>query len=135
MKLQHALVVLTATNVALLLILLGRSAAPVVAQAGPLPVLRGSALEIVDAQGVVRASITINPPEVVDGKSYPESVLLRLRGDGQGGGGVKLDVSSEKAGLRLVGGSEGGAVDLRASRDGQLVRVTDAQGREHLLGQ
>lgn len=134
MKLQHALVVLTVTNVALLLFLLGRSATPVLAQHG-LPVLRGSALEIVDAQGVVRASITINPPEVVDGQSYPESVLLRLRADAHGGPGVKLDVSSEKSGLLLGSGSERGAVHLRASRDDPFVRVTDAQGRQQQLGQ
>lgn len=134
MKLQHALVVLTLTNLALLLFLFGRSATPVLAQ-DRLPVLRGSALEIVDAQGVVRASITINEPTVVDGRSYPESVLLRLRADAHGGPGVKLDVSSEKSGFRLAGGSDGGAVDLRASRDADFVRVTDAQGREQRLGE
>ena len=77
MKAHHALVLLTLTNLALFVFLLARTAAPVVAQDG-LPVLRGSALEIVDAQGRVRASITVNPPTVVDGQSYPESVLLRV---------------------------------------------------------
>jgi hypothetical protein len=133
MKLQHALVVLTLTNLALLLFLLGRSAAPVLAQ-GALSVLRGGALEIVDAQGVVRASITINPPEVVDGRSYPESVLLRMLGDPRGGPSVKLDVSSAKAALRLADGSEIGAVELRSERAEHFVRVIDAQGQEQRLG-
>ena len=86
---------LTLTNLALLVFLLARTATPVVGQ-DTLPVLRGSALEIVDAQGRVRASITVNAPTVVDGQSYPESVLLRMLGDPSGGPSVKLDVSSAK---------------------------------------
>lgn len=132
MKTQHVLVVLTLTNLVLLVFLLGRSALPAAAQDG-LPVLRGSALEIVDAQGNVRASITVNPPEVVDGRAYPESVLLRLKGDPYGGPGVKLDVSSEKAALRLAGGS--GAVELRSDRNEHFVRVIDGDGKEQRLGQ
>jgi hypothetical protein len=133
MKAQHALVLLTLTNLALLLFLLGRTAEPVVAQDG-LPVLRGSALEIVDAQGRVRASITVNPPTVVDGQPYPESVLLRMLGDPRGGPSVKLDVSSAKSALRLADGSEIGAVELHSERSEHFVRVIDAQGQEQRLG-
>jgi hypothetical protein len=127
---QPTLWALTLANAVLLVSLLWRTASPVSAQDG-IGVLRGSALEIVDTQGHVRASITVNPPEVVDGRAYPESVLLRLR-DPHGGPGVKLDVSSEKAALRLAGGS--GAVELRAGGDDHFVRVTDGQGQQHRLG-
>ena len=131
MKSQHALWALTLVNVVLLVSLLWRSATPVSAQDGS-TVLRGSALEIVDAQGNVRASITVNPPEVVDGRAYSESVLLRLKGEPYGGPGVKLDVSSEKAALLLGSGS--GAVELRSGRDDHFVRVTDGDGVERRLG-
>src|SRR2546426_7595391 len=46
-----------------------------------LPVIRGRALEIVDDQGKVRASLSVLPedPKVMwKGKPYPETVLLRL---------------------------------------------------------
>lgn len=48
------------------------------AQSAP-TVLRGEALEIVDRQGRVRASISIHPPSrTPSGEEYPETVLLRL---------------------------------------------------------
>lgn len=55
MKTQRSLILLTLTNLALLGFLLARTAEPVGAQDRP-AVLRGSALEIVDAQGRVRAT-------------------------------------------------------------------------------
>jgi hypothetical protein len=132
-KTQHALVLLTLANLALLVFLLAQAAAPAFAQ-DELQVLRGSALEIVDAQGRVRASITVNPPTVVDGQSYPESVLLRMLGDPRGGPSVKLDVSSAKSALRLADGSEIGAVELRSARAEHVVRIIDGQGEEQRLG-
>ena len=129
MKLQRFLLVLTAANLVLLVFLLSRLG-PIEAQ-GRLPVLRGSALEIIDAQGRVRASIAVNPPVVVDSQAYPESVLLRL-GDVNGGQIVKIDASTRGTGLRLSDGS-GGAVALAANVTGNSVRVTAKDGREQLL--
>lgn len=131
MKLQRVLIVLTVVNLALLVFLLTQVGGTVAAQ-GSLPVLRGSALEIIDGQGRVRASITINPPVVVDSQAYPESVLLRMS-DKQGGPGVKLDTSSRGAGLRLSDGSEIGAIALSAKVAGSSVKVTSSDGREQLL--
>ena len=77
MSVQHLALVLTAAN----LVILGYQLVPkepATAQ-GALPVLRGRALEIVDEQGQIRASIAVYPPTTVDGKQYPETVLLRLR--------------------------------------------------------
>jgi hypothetical protein len=132
MNLQRVLVLLTAINLALLAFLLTRTA-PVVSAQETLPVLRGSALEIVDSQGRVRASIMVNPPTVVDGQQYPESVLLRMLGDPAGGPAVKLDVSPRSSGLRLADGSGIGAVELKSQRSAHAVRVIDEQGREQRL--
>jgi len=61
-----------------------------------LPVIRGRALEIVDDQGKVRASLSVLPedPKVMwKGKPYPETVLLRLMSP-DGRPNVKLGASS-----------------------------------------
>jgi len=52
---------LTVMNFALLALALGQHLRPAIAQSEP-PVLRGRALEIVDPQGRVRASIKVLPP-------------------------------------------------------------------------
>ena len=134
MKTQRVLIALTAINLVLLVFLLSRASSPVAAQAS-LPVLRGSALEIVDARGQIRASITVNPPEVVDSQSYPETVLLRLRDPrANGGPGVTIQTNADGSGIRLADGSEIGAIDLTAkARTGSSVKVTSRDGRERLL--
>ena len=102
MKLQRLLIALTAVNLVLLVFLVAQ-VSTVTAQQGP-SVLRSSGLEIVDAQGRVRASISIEPPAVVDSKPFPESVLLRL--SDPNGPRVKIDASARGSGLRLADGQE-----------------------------
>ena len=78
MKTSRSLIALTAMNVVLLLLALAQQLHPAFAQAEP-PVLRGRALEIVDGQGRVRASISVLPPgKSSDGEETHETVLLRL---------------------------------------------------------
>ena len=60
MKTPRSLVALTLINLALLLLTFGQQLRPALAQ-GEVPVLRGRGLEIVDAQGRVRASISVLP--------------------------------------------------------------------------
>jgi hypothetical protein len=93
--------------------------------------LRAHALEIVDEQGRVRASISVNPAVTVDSREYPESVLLRLADPG-GGPGAKLAASKDGSGLRLGDGSETG-IDITAKSTGSFVRVTDTDGQMRLL--
>lgn len=93
------------------------------------PVLRGRSLEIVDAQGRVRASIKIEPPTVVDSQHYPEAVVFRLRDSNDSAPGVKLDTSREGAGMVLAGGR----VRLMAKRGETSVRVKSEDGREQVL--
>jgi hypothetical protein len=97
------------------------------------PVLRGRALEIVDAQGRVRAVIQVNPPTTVDSQLYPESVLLRLT-DPKSGNVVKLDASSEGSGMGLSDNTEHGGIRLMAKdRTGNFVQVTSRNGRRETI--
>ena len=76
MKIQRVAIGLSVVNLALLMFLLAQ-----IRYAGAqnvAPVLRGRGLEIVDAQGQVRAEILVHGPETVNGKTYPETVLFRM---------------------------------------------------------
>ena len=103
MKIQPGLIVLTLLNLALLIFTTAQLR-PALA-ATDAPVLRGRALEIVDDQGRVRASINVYPAKTQEnGEAYPETVLLRMITE-RGRPSVKLSVSEEFAGLALVGPS------------------------------
>ena len=136
MKIQRLLVVLTAVNFLLLVFLLAQMR-PVQANADS-SVLRGRALEIVDDQGRVRASIRILAADpafpMPDGRSgYPETVLLRLI-TSQGRPNVKLAAMEDGAGISLGGdlnptyaalGAQGGEAKLRLmNQDGKLHVIT-----------
>jgi hypothetical protein len=98
-----------------------------------LPVLRGSALEIVDSQGRVRAGILVHGPETVNGVTYPETVLLRLI-DPIGGPVVKLTAASNGSAFGLSDGLSGnGGVQLYARDTSSFVRVVDRSGRVQMV--
>jgi hypothetical protein len=105
MKTQRLLIAATLLNLVLLLLVLAQ-ARPVSAQADP-QVLRGRALEIVDVQGRVRASITIEPRTSASPGAYPETVLFRMS-DPNLRPVVKLTASEEGSSLGLVGKGESG---------------------------
>jgi hypothetical protein len=105
MKIQRLLIAATLLNLVLLLLVLAQ-ARPVSAQGDP-QVLRGRALEIVDDQGRVRASITIEPRTSASPGAYPETVLLRMS-DPNLRPVVKLTASEEGSSLGLVGKGETG---------------------------
>ncbi len=131
MRSQKTLVALTVINCALLLFQLA-AIRPTEAQ-GVAPVLRGRALEIVDAQGRVRASISVHGPETVDSQTYPEAVLFRLT-DPKHGPIVKIDASSEGSGFGLSDDSPQGGIRLMAkNRTGTFVQVTNRNGREQVI--
>jgi hypothetical protein len=78
MKTPRPLAVLTVVNVVLLVVVLVRLSPPARAR-GDEAVLRGRALEIVDEQGRVRASIKVQPAgQTPEGKPYAETAILRL---------------------------------------------------------
>lgn len=72
------------------------------------PVIRGRELQIVDAEGRLRASITVSPK---GSATYPENVVFRLH-DRNGKPVVKLETHeagagiSKGSGLGLLGGSD-----------------------------
>ena len=137
MKNTHALTALTLVDLGMLGFVLSHNTAPVQASSTE-QVVRARALEIVDAQGKVRASISIipeGPARRADGsrtehgeRIFPEAVVLRLiRPDGRPS--VKIATTEQGSGLDLVGGidptymvlsSEGGETSLTlANKDGR----------------
>lgn len=121
---------LTAINLILLVMLLAQNYVSVEAKEN-LPVLRGRALEIVDNQGRVRASISVEPAVTMNGRTYPETVLLRLT-DPKNGPVVKLEASAAGSALGLSDDAEGG-VQLFAKSERTFVRVVDTEGEEYTL--
>ena len=131
MKMQHISIALTFINLALMTFLLAQlRPANAQQQQNASQVLRGRALEIVDSLGKIRASITIHPPTVVDGKMYPQTVLLRLI-DNKGGPLVKLGAAENGSGLSLSDEHEGGVL-IHARGTGSFVQIT-TQGKQQVI--
>ena len=130
---QRFLVGLSLINLVLLAFLLLSRTEPALANTGS-PVLRGTALEIVDDRGRVRASIKVQPAETFKptGKKYPETVVLRLI-DPNGRPEVKIGASKEGGGLSLVGDSDATQVHLQADGSESSLRLSNKGGGEQLI--
>jgi len=135
MKTERLLITLTAVNLVLLGYqvvqprLAGASTADVPA------VLRGRALEIVDARGKIRASITVIPedPKVVwKGKPYPETVLLRLMSP-EGRPNVKLGASQIGSGLVIGGESNPTHIQVLAEGGESTLKLINKEGTERVI--
>ena len=133
MKTHRFLVVLTVLNLILLSFLLLTRTPTVLAYTGA-DVIRGTALEIVDSRGRVRASIKVQPAETFKptGRKYPETVVLRLI-DPNGRPEVKIVASEQGGGLSFVGDSDATRVLLHADRAESSLRLTNNAGRERLI--
>src|SRR5262245_38074907 len=134
MKNQRIGFVLTIVNLLILLVVLVQNR-PSEAQSNTLPVLRGRALEIVDDEGRVRASIIVHGPETVNGHTYPGAVVLRM-GDPRGEPGVKLAASEDGAGLGLSGGRrlpDGRSAGIQLHGDDPVLLLIDKQGHERAV--
>jgi hypothetical protein len=133
MNTPRLLVVLTLVNLMLLTFLLLSGTQPALATSRS-SVLRGSALEIVDDRGRVRASIKVHPAETFaqTGKKYPETVVLRLV-DPEGRPEVKIAASVEGGGLSLVGRADETRAQLHADDTESGLRLTNQAGRERLI--
>ena len=131
MKIQRLAVGLTIVNLILLVFLLTQMRR--VGAHDFAPVLRGRGLEIVDAQGQVRAEILVHGPETVNGKTYPETVLFRMA-TAQRAPLMKLTVSEDGSALGLSDDSQPGGIELRANRNkGNFVKVVNRDGREQTI--
>jgi hypothetical protein len=135
MKAQRLLIILTAVNLGLLGYqvvqphLAGASTVDVPA------VLRGHALEIVDARGKIRASIAVLPedPKVIwKGKPYPETVLLRLISP-EGRPNVKLGASEMGAALLIGGKSDPTYIQVLAEGGESTLKLINKDGTERLI--
>jgi hypothetical protein len=136
---HRSLTVLTVLNLLLLTSFLLNQIRSV--EAGSPAVLRGRGLEILDAQGKVRASIQIVPPGparradgsvVNDGKTYPETVLLRLiRPDGRPS--VKIATSEDGSAVSLGGGIDPTYIVLDANGGDPSLSLTNKDKRLQLI--
>jgi SnoaL-like domain len=88
-----------------------------------LPVLRGSALELVDANGQIRGRLNIEPQG---------EVVLRLL-DERGTIRVKLGAGTDGSGLLLANDATAPGIHLLAIAAGSSVRVVNKDGRERLI--
>jgi hypothetical protein len=134
MKMQRMLLALTVVNLGLLIILLAFQFGPVWAN-NAAPVLRGRSLEIVDAQGRIRASLSVMPAGTAqDGEAYHETVLLRLITE-RGRPSVKIGASEQVAGLSFAGptGTKNTYVILESKGQASTLRLKNEDGREHVV--
>jgi hypothetical protein len=99
------------------------------------PVLRGRALEIVDGQGRVRASLSVLPAQVqANGETSAETVLLRLITE-RGRPSVKMGASELSAGLSLVGptNTRDTYIIVEANGTTSSLRLRNEDGREQIV--
>jgi hypothetical protein len=137
MRAQKLAIALTVVNLMLLVGLVAERVQPAVAEEVKpatqevLPMLRTRGLEIVDQQNRVRALLAVMPPSTVDGKAYPESVLLRLI-DPKSGPVVKISAAPDGSGMYLSDDSDRGV--MLQMRDGNaFVKATNKAGQEAVL--
>jgi len=133
MKTQRFLIILTLVNLVVLVFSLVERRT--LAAESVSPVLRGRALEIVDEQGRVRASLTVLPAGTsAHGDRYPETVLLRLITE-RGRPSVKVSASEEAAGVSLAGPSstKDTYVILEAKGTASSLKLRNEDGREQVV--
>jgi hypothetical protein len=122
------LIALTLLNLGILGVVIAREqavAAPSLTSDG---ILRG--LQIVDDQGKVRASITINPAvKQPDGSTYPETVLLRMI-TSEGRPVVKIASSEDGASMALSAAEGLAYVQILARGSDPKLVVVDGAGKE-----
>lgn len=134
MKTTLALIALTAVNVVLVLLNFGHSIQPALAEA-PASVLRARALQIVDEQGRVRASLAVLPASTAaDGTASQETVLLRLITE-QGRPTVKIGASEQESGVSFAGptGTKDTYAILGAKATVSSLRLRSEDGREQIV--
>jgi len=88
-----------------------------------LPVLRGSALELVDAHGQIRGRLNIEPQGEVVLRLLDERSTIR----------VKLGAGTDGSGLLLANDVTAPGIHLLATAAGSSVRVVNKDGRERLI--
>jgi hypothetical protein len=139
MRSHRVFTILTLANFGIAMFLLLHHVTSVEAS-GP-AILRARGLQIVDAQGRVRASIQVQPEGpalladgsiAMDGKLYPETVLFRLiRPDGRPS--VKIATSEQGSGLTLGGGIDPTYIVITAEGGESSLSLTNKEGRQQIV--
>jgi len=127
---ERVMVLLTIVNVVVLAFTLAERR-PVEAWSDG-SVLRGRGLEIVDAQGRVRASIGVLPAEKNgNGEGIPETVLLRLMTE-RGRPAIKISTSEEGSGFMAAGptGTSQTYVTVGSKGNTASMRIRNEDGTE-----
>ena len=123
----------TLANALVALLLVAHVAPAAIANETTAPVLRGRALEIVDGQGRVRASIQVHPAGTHPATgAYPETVILRLI-DANGRPEVKIVGSEHGAGLSFVGETDATQVMLAADGSQSVLKLVRGDGKQQVL--
>lgn len=134
MKTPRSLIALTLVNLVISLFLLAQQFRPAFAQGEP-AVLRGRALEIVDGQGRVRASINVLPSgKSATGEDQAETVLLRLITE-RGRPSVKIGSSEPTSGLSFAGptGTKDTYLILQSKGTTSSLTLRNEDGREQVF--
>lgn len=134
MKIQRFGIALTVINALLLAVLVAQSNRPALASETQ-TMLRGRGLEIVDAQGRVRASISVYAAKTeANGTTSAETVLLRLITE-RGRPAIKISTSEEGSGMAIVGptGTHQTYVSLGAHDTATTVKLKNEDGRERTI--
>lgn len=137
MTTQRVAFALTGLNLVLLLLTLSSHSRPLAADPAVVPLLRAHALQIVDDQGRVRASLAVLPADpavkMPDGTTgYPETVLLRLI-TSAGRPNVKVAAAEDGAGVVLGGDSDPTYVQILARGRKTSLKLSNKDGRVHLV--
>ena len=131
LRLQPVLIPLTLLNLGILGVAIAREQA-VASSLTSDGILRGRGLQIVDDQGKVRASITVNPAvKQPDGSTYPETVLLRMI-TSEGRPVVMISSSEDGAGMALSAAEGLAYVQILARGGDPKLVVVDGAGKETL---
>jgi len=141
MKNIYAVAGLTLVNLGMLIFVRFRQTAPAQAS-GADQIVRARGLEIADAQGKVRASISIipeGPARRADGsltehgdRIFPEAVVLRLiRPDGRPS--VKIATTQQGSGLDLGGGIDPTYMVLSSEGGETSLTLTNKDGRRQVI--
>lgn len=133
MKNTRLLLALTAANLVLMLALLAQNLGVAHAQAST--VLRGRAIELVDEQGRLRATLNVQPASTTTGGvAIPETVLLRLITE-RGRPSVKISASEQASGLSFSGptGTKDTYVILESKERASALKLRSEDGIEHVI--
>jgi len=131
MKMQPLAIAITVINIALMMFLLVQIQQ--VEKDRDTSVLRGSALEIVDDLGRVRASIQVLPAgHMPNGEAYFETVIFRLI-DPDGRPTVKMTNPEQGSGLLLLGATDTTYTLLGSEGADSSLKLTNENGQEQII--